>query len=64
MSKRKPVSDRMMDLTAKIGVHPHHVTKAHAMAAALGGDLSEDECNELINLIGDADASAEEAALN
>lgn len=50
MAKRK-VSDRMMDLTAKIGVHPYHATKVHALKAVDDGKLTEDECNEFLNAL-------------
>lgn len=69
LKARRKVSDRVMDVTAKMGVHPYHVTKEHALKASAEGKISNDDCNEVFNMLdstdsSDADASAEEAALN
>jgi hypothetical protein len=53
MGKRN-VNDRMMDLSAKVGVHPYHLTNEHVLNATGNGDLTTAECEELLAALADA----------
>ncbi len=60
MAKRK-VSDRLMDLSSKIGVHPYHVTPQHVLSATASGDLSAEECEDFLS---ELDAAFGDASVN
>ncbi len=48
MAKRN-VSDRMMDFSHKINVHPYNVTPQHVLNATSSGDLSAEDCEQFLN---------------
>lgn len=43
------VTNNVLNLTGKLGVHPHHLTKEHAVQGVADGKISEGECGELFN---------------
>jgi hypothetical protein len=48
MLKRVQVPDNVLDATAKIGVHPYHLTKAQVTQALADGKIEQDECDGLL----------------
>ena len=47
MLKRVHVPDHILDATAKVGVHPYHLTRAQVAQALADGKISQDECDGL-----------------
>ena len=47
------VTNNVLNLTSKLGVHPHHLTKEHAVRGVAEGRISEGECGELFNWLDD-----------
>ena len=48
MLKRVNVPDTVLDATAKIGVHPYHLTHAQVLQALADGKIAQDECDGLL----------------
>jgi hypothetical protein len=48
MAKRN-VSDRMMDFSHKINVHPYNVTPQHVLDATASGELSAEDCAQFMD---------------
>ena len=47
----RTVNEHVMNLTRKMGVHPHKLTKEHVMSAVADGTIDPDECDDLLNFL-------------
>ncbi len=62
LHRRKHVPESVLDATAKMGVHPHHLTHEAVMKALNDGTLTQDECDGLLSWLDDGSPVTEDKA--
>jgi hypothetical protein len=48
LKKKYNIPDSVLDTTAKMGIHPHHLTQEQVLAALADGTIDRNECDGLL----------------